>query len=131
MGGRAKWGKGELHACLLLAKKFKHHAKAPAGIINENGIFIIYLFAEAGSWSTPGWYDTRVLPHASKEELALPDCALVITSISALLDATICCVAAQHLFTLSVLFRISLVAYFITHGWEKLQRTLIQTKHDI
>ena len=90
MGGRAKWGKGELHACLMLAKKFKHHAKAPAGIINENGILIIYLFAEAGSWSTPGWYDTRVLPHASKEELALPAGAPVMTSISALLDATIC-----------------------------------------
>ena len=124
-------GKRRAARMLTIGKKFRHHAKAPAGIINENGILIIYLFAEAGSWSTPGWYDTRVLPHASKEELALPDCALVITSISALLDATICCVAAQHLFTLSVLFRISLVAYFITHGWEKLQRTLIQTKHDI
>ena len=59
MGGRAKWGKGELHAYLLLAKKFTHHTKAPVGIINENGI-LIYLFAEAGSWGTPGWYDTRV-----------------------------------------------------------------------
>ena len=113
-------GKSRAARMLTIGKKIRHHAKAPAGIINENGIFIIYLFAEAGSWSTSGWYDTRVLPHASKEELALPDCALVITSISALLDATICCVAAQHLFTLSVLFRISLVAYFIAHGWEKL-----------
>ena len=123
-------GKRRAARMLTIGKKIRHHAKAPAGIINENGILIIYLFAEAGSWSTPGWYDTRVLPHASKEELALPDCALVITSISALLDATICCVAAQHLFTLSVLFRISLVAYFIAHGWEKLQRTLMETKHD-
>ena len=83
-------GKRRAARMLTIGKKFRHHAKAPAGIINENGILIIYLFAEAGSWSTPGWYDTRVLPHASKEELALPDCALVITSISALLDATIC-----------------------------------------
>jgi len=89
MGGRAKWGKGELHASLLLAKKFTHHAKAPVRIVNEN-VILIYLFAEAGSWSTHGWYDTRVLPHGSKEELALPAGAPVMTSISALLDATIC-----------------------------------------
>jgi hypothetical protein len=129
MGGM-KNGKRRTECMLTIGKKIRHHTKALVKIINENGI-LIYLFAEAGSRSTPGWYDTRVLPHASKEELALPDCALVITSISALLDATICCVAAQHLFTLSVLFRISLVAYFITHGWEKLQRTLMETKHDI
>ena len=116
MGGRAKWGKGELHACLLLAKKFKHHAKAPAGIINENGILIIYLFAEAGSWSTPGWYDTRVLPNVSKEELALPDGALVMALTSALLDATICCVVCT-----TSIYSISTIPYksswyFITHG---------------
>jgi hypothetical protein len=74
---------------LIIAKQFTHHAKPPVGIINENEI-LVYLFAEAGSWSTLGWYDTRVLPHASKEELALPAGAL--TLISALLDATICCV---------------------------------------
>lgn len=71
-------------------KNFTHHAKTPVGIINENVIFI-YLFAEPGSWSTPVWYDTRVLPHASKEELALPTGALVMTWINALLDATIRC----------------------------------------
>ena len=109
-------GKRRAARMLTIGKKIRHHAKAPAGIINENGILIIYLFAEAGSWSTPGWYDTRVLPHASKEELALPDCALVITSISALLDATICCVVCT-----TSIYSISTIPYksswyFITHG---------------
>ena len=116
MGGRAKWGKGELHAYLLFAKKkITHHAKAPVGIINENGI-LIYLFAEAGSWSTPGWYDTRVLPHGSKEELALPAGAPVMTSISALLDATICCVVCTtSIYSISTIpYKSS--CYFITHG---------------
>jgi hypothetical protein len=70
-----------------IGKKFGHHAKALVIIINENGI-LVSLFTEASSWSTPRWYDTRVLPDVSKEELAFPNGALVMTSTSALLDAT-------------------------------------------
>jgi len=87
-----------------LAKNLTHHAKAPVRIVNEN-VILIYLFAEAGSWSAPGWYDTRVLPHASKEELALPAGAPVMTSISALLDATICFVVC----TTAIYFIITII----------------------
>jgi hypothetical protein len=96
-------------------QKNRHHTKALVKIINENGI-LIYLFAEAGSRSTPGWYDTRVLPDVSKEELAFPDGALVMTLTSALLDATICCVVCT-----TSIYYISTIpykssCYFITHG---------------
>ena len=98
-----------------IGKKIRHHAKALFKIITKNGIFI-YLFIEAGSWSTPGWYDTRVLPNVSKEELAFPDGALVMTLTSALLDATICCVVCTtSIYSISTIpYKSS--CYFITHG---------------
>ena len=108
-------GKKENYMHAYYWQKNRHHANALVKIINENKI-LIYLFVEAGSWSTPVWYDTKVLPDVSKEELAFPDGALVMTMTSALLDATICCVVCTtSIYSISTIpYKSS--CYFITHG---------------